>query len=190
MRCELELGEKLLPCLHPRGFRFLTLRFSFHWLFNLLVRRQRVSSYTEIMADSGGDVGGICGTYHNLANKGHLSLITFNRPYHILGIEHLVQYKWVSNLLEWLCSFPVRSKANHHRTTQRRLEQMGAAIATIQLDVVVPALTSHSTRTDLMSRWKRTRKRRMMLPLRTMANWYLPKTCQYNQPLSLPLPLG
>jgi hypothetical protein len=43
------------------------------------------------------------------------------------------------------------SRANH-RTTQRRLGQMGVAIATPQLDVVVHAVTSHSTRTDLMSR--------------------------------------
>ena len=71
--------------------------------------------------------------------------------------------------------------ANNRRITQGHLEQIRVAITTKRLDVVVPALISHSTTTNLtrrMSRWKRVR-------IRTMTNWYLLKACLYNKPLSL-----
>ena len=71
--------------------------------------------------------------------------------------------------------------ANNRRITQGHLEQIRVAITTKRLDVVVPALISHSTTTNLtrrMGRWKRVR-------IRTMTNWYLLKACLYNKPLSL-----
>lgn len=91
--------------------------------------------------------------------------------------------------MAFLLSQVKKANYHHHNHTQRRLGQMGVVIAIPQLDVVVPAVISHSTRTDLMSRWKkRSRKRRIQRTIRINRR-YLPKACQCqcNQPLSLPL---
>ena len=96
------------------------------------------------MADCGADAcGGCCTPYHS--NHSSYHVLTFS-----IGLIIFSSLNTCCNTREsqarWF------KKLIHHAIAQRRLGQMGVAIATPQLDVAVPAVIIHSTRTDLKSR--------------------------------------
>ena len=71
----------------------------FNSIFNQLERHKLQIMADQYSCDPNSDLCGVCCTYHNHKLTKTLCL-TFNiyRPRHILSIEPLVQYAWVSNL--------------------------------------------------------------------------------------------